>query len=174
MDMPGWGGGGGGGGGHLEETSAGVAGAGGGGRSARGRDLGGAGAGGGGEGTIEVDLGYNAAVCHVQVVMEDTGRQPRPGAGGWEKVDIHHGCMACRLTAEIMMEEIGRRPGGGGGGEFGSTSTQGSAVSQDREAYALAAGLALGLISLGKGHAAVSLSDLRIEERLRCCTHIAC
>ena len=58
--------------------------------------------------------------------------------------------LQCRLTAEIMMEEIGRRPGGGGAGEFGSTSTQGSAVSQDREGYALAAGLALGLITLGR------------------------
>ncbi|KAL0039031.1 hypothetical protein WJX77_005730 [Trebouxia sp. C0004] len=72
-----------------------------------------------------------------------------------------------RLTAEIMMEEIGRRPGGGGGGEFGNTSTQGSAVSQDREGYALAAGLALGLITLGQGRAAVGLSDLHIEDRLR-------
>lgn len=68
------------------------------------------------------------------------------------------------------MEEIGRRPGGGGGGEFGSTSTQGSAVSQDREGYALAAGLALGLITLGKGRLAVGLSDLHIEERLRYCS----
>ncbi|KAL3162204.1 hypothetical protein ABBQ32_009910 [Trebouxia sp. C0010 RCD-2024] len=66
-----------------------------------------------------------------------------------------------------MMEEIGRRPGGGGAGEFGSTSTQGSAVSQDREGYALAAGLALGLITLGQGRGAVGLSDLHIEERLR-------
>lgn len=66
-----------------------------------------------------------------------------------------------------MMEEIGRRPGGGGAGEFGSTSTQGSAVSQDREGYALAAGMALGLITLGQGRAAVGLSDLHIEERLR-------
>ena len=66
-----------------------------------------------------------------------------------------------------MMEEIGRRPGGGGGGEFGNTSTQGSAVSQDREGYALAAGLALGLITLGQGRAAVGLSDLHIEDRLR-------
>lgn len=73
----------------------------------------------------------------------------------------------CRLTAEIMMEEIGRRPGGGGGGEYGNTSTQGSAVSQDREGYALAAGLALGLITLGQGRAAVGLSDLHIEDRLR-------
>lgn len=66
-----------------------------------------------------------------------------------------------------MMEEIGRRPGGGGGGEFGAASNQGSAVSQDREGYALAAGLALGLITLGKGRLAVGLSDLHIEERLR-------
>ena len=90
-------------------------------------------------------------------LQEETDRVKLPS--GWK--------ACCRLTAEIMMEEIGRRPGGGGAGEFGSTSTQGSAVSQDREGYALAAGLALGLITLGQGRAAVGLSDLHIEERLR-------
>jgi anaphase-promoting complex subunit 1 len=38
---------------------------------------------------------------------------------------------------------------------------------QDREAYALAAGLALGLITLGRGRGAAGLADLQIEDRLR-------
>lgn len=41
-------------------------------------------------------------------------------------------------------------------------------VTQDREGYALAAGLALGLITLGKGRAAMGLSDLHLEDKLRC------
>lgn len=40
-------------------------------------------------------------------------------------------------------------------------------VSQDREGYALAAGMALGLITLGRGRAALGLADLHLEERLR-------
>ncbi len=40
-------------------------------------------------------------------------------------------------------------------------------VTQDREGYALAAGLALGLITLGKGRSAVGLADLHLEEKLR-------
>ena len=43
--------------------------------------------------------------------------------------------------------------------------TQG--VSHDREGYALAAGLALGLIALGRGRSALGLADLHLEERLR-------
>ncbi|KAK9828929.1 hypothetical protein WJX72_002853 [[Myrmecia] bisecta] len=70
-----------------------------------------------------------------------------------------------RLTTEIMMEEIGRRPGNGSSGDNGGTG--GNAVAQDREGYALAAGLALGLITLGRGHDAVGLADLHIEDRLR-------
>lgn len=78
-------------------------------------------------------------------------------------------CLAvmCRLTAEIMMEEIARRPGGGGG-EGSVGATHGAAVSQDRESYALAAGLALGLITLGRGRSHVGISDLQLEARLRC------
>jgi hypothetical protein len=37
-------------------------------------------------------------------------------------------------------------------------------VTQDREGYALAAGLALGLITLGRGRAAVGLADLHLED----------
>lgn len=40
-------------------------------------------------------------------------------------------------------------------------------MTQDREGYALAAGLALGLITLGKGRAAAGLADLHLEEKLR-------
>ncbi len=41
------------------------------------------------------------------------------------------------------------------------------AVLQDREGYALAAGLALGLVCLGKGHNAPGLADLQLADRLR-------
>ena len=40
-------------------------------------------------------------------------------------------------------------------------------VTQDREGYALAAGLALGLITLGRGRSAVGLADLHVEDKLR-------
>ena len=59
-----------------------------------------------------------------------------------------------------MLEEIGRRPGSSEGGS--------GIGAQEREGYALAAGLALGLITLGRGRQALGLSDLRIEDRLRC------
>ncbi|KAL3687507.1 hypothetical protein R1sor_013816 [Riccia sorocarpa] len=60
---------------------------------------------------------------------------------------------AHRLTTEILLAEIGRKPGGDS--------------PLDREGYALAAGLALGLVTLGRGNDAWGLSDLRIEDRLR-------
>ncbi|KAK9819157.1 hypothetical protein WJX81_007920 [Elliptochloris bilobata] len=85
-----------------------------------------------------------------------------------------------RLTTEIMIEEIGRRPGGdgsgGGSGDGGDGGAQrnnadaagaSGAVAQDREGYALAAGLALGLITLGRGHDAAGLADMHIVDRLR-------
>ena len=40
-------------------------------------------------------------------------------------------------------------------------------VAREREGYALAAGLALGLITLGRGRSAAGLADLQLEERLR-------
>lgn len=40
-------------------------------------------------------------------------------------------------------------------------------VTQDREGYALAAGMALGLITLGQGRDAPGLVGVRLEERLR-------
>jgi hypothetical protein len=39
-------------------------------------------------------------------------------------------------------------------------------VSQDREGYALCAGLALGLLMLGRGRSCAGLADLKLEERL--------
>jgi hypothetical protein len=40
-------------------------------------------------------------------------------------------------------------------------------VTSDREGYALAAGMALGLVALGKGREALGMADLRLEHRLR-------
>jgi anaphase-promoting complex subunit 1 len=60
---------------------------------------------------------------------------------------------AHRLTTEILLAEIGRKPGGDN--------------ALDREGYALAAGLALGLVTLGRGRDAWGLADLHIEDRLR-------
>ncbi|BBN07484.1 anaphase-promoting complex subunit 1 [Marchantia polymorpha subsp. ruderalis] len=60
---------------------------------------------------------------------------------------------AHRLTTEILLAEIGRKPGGDN--------------PLDREGYALAAGLALGLVTLGRGNDAWGLADLHIEDRLR-------
>ena len=59
---------------------------------------------------------------------------------------------AHRLMTEVLLGEIGRRPGADGG--------------KGREGYALAAGLALGLVALGKGRSAAGIADLRVEERL--------
>lgn len=61
---------------------------------------------------------------------------------------------AHRLMAEFLLGEILRR-------------AQGDRT-RDREAYTLAAGLALGMVTLGKGasHDADGLSDLRIPQRL--------
>ncbi|PSC69420.1 anaphase-promoting complex subunit 1 isoform X2 isoform B [Micractinium conductrix] len=75
-----------------------------------------------------------------------------------------------RVMAEVMLEEIGRRPGAAAQGEDGGQPHGAGlhkGVTQDREGYALAAGLALGLITLGRGRAAVGLADLHLEEKLR-------
>ncbi|KAL4443950.1 hypothetical protein ABPG75_011687 [Micractinium tetrahymenae] len=76
-----------------------------------------------------------------------------------------------RVMAEVMLEEIGRRPGAASkeeeeGGQPGAGGLH-KGVTRDREGYALAAGLALGLITLGKGRSAVGLADLQLEEKLR-------
>ena len=64
-----------------------------------------------------------------------------------------------------MLEEIRRRPGASNGEE--GLGSNGGAVTQDREGYALAAGLALGLVTLGRGQNAPGLSDILIADRLR-------
>lgn len=60
-----------------------------------------------------------------------------------------------RLVVEILLQEIGRRPGQGGNLQASATT---GATNHDREGYALAAGLALGLIMLGKGREATGLT----------------
>eukprot|EP00899_Mesostigma_viride_P028297 jgi/Mesvir1/8652/Mv02596-RA.1 len=59
---------------------------------------------------------------------------------------------AHRLMTEILLDEIGKRPGG--------------ESAQDLEGYSLAAGLALGLVTLGQGSTAVGLADLGLCDRL--------
>ena len=54
---------------------------------------------------------------------------------------------------EVLLGEIGRRAS--------------DSIAVDREGYSLAAGLALGFVTLGQGNKAVGLADLRIEDRLR-------
>ena len=76
-----------------------------------------------------------------------------------------HQCWAARrLTAELMMEEIGRRPT-----TTDSAGAQNGSVSHpdNREGYAWAAAMGLGLITLGRGRSAAGLADMRIEQRLR-------
>ena len=69
-----------------------------------------------------------------------------------------------RLTAELMMEEIGRRPT-----TTDSAGAQNGSVSHpdNREGYAWAAAMGLGLITLGRGRRAAGLADMRIQQRLR-------
>jgi anaphase-promoting complex subunit 1 len=57
-----------------------------------------------------------------------------------------------RRTTEVLLAEIGRTPSSRPGGEG------------DREVHALSAGLALGMVALGRGERGVS--DLRLPERL--------
>lgn len=73
-----------------------------------------------------------------------------------------------------MIDEIGRRPGGGfqdagytSRGAQPSGRHDSTTVGFNREGYALAAGLALGLITLGQGDSLPSLQDLNLPERLR-------
>jgi anaphase-promoting complex subunit 1 len=54
-----------------------------------------------------------------------------------------------------MLQEIGRRAGQSGSGQNAAGVC---AASHDREGYALAAGMALGLITLGKGDLALGLT----------------
>lgn len=60
---------------------------------------------------------------------------------------------ANRFMTEVLLGEIGRRAS--------------DSISVDREGYSLAAGIALGFVTLGRGNGAPGLADLRIEDRLR-------
>ena len=60
---------------------------------------------------------------------------------------------ANRFMTEVLLGEIGRRAS--------------DSISVDREGYSLAAGIALGFVTLGRGNKAAGLADLRIEDRLR-------
>lgn len=74
-----------------------------------------------------------------------------------------------RLTIEALLQEIAKPPGATEGAAAAAGLTrEGGAVPEDREAYGLAAGLAIGLITLGKGRNAKGLSNLQIEEKMRC------
>jgi hypothetical protein len=67
---------------------------------------------------------------------------------------------AHRLMTEVLLSEVGRKP----------TSDK----VQDREGYSLAAGLALGLVTLGRGSDAVGLQDLQVRitsNSLHSCPH---
>ncbi|KAK9796665.1 hypothetical protein WJX73_002436 [Symbiochloris irregularis] len=77
-----------------------------------------------------------------------------------------------RLTAEVMIDEISKRPGPnfhdlGYASRSSHHRVEGSAIGFNREGYALAAGLALGLITLGQGLTLGNLADLNLPERLR-------
>lgn len=58
--------------------------------------------------------------------------------------------------------------GGGAGGGEGGGAAGWAGVQVDREGYALAAGFALGLVTLGAGRGASGLADMGLESRLRC------
>jgi anaphase-promoting complex subunit 1 len=60
---------------------------------------------------------------------------------------------ANRFMTEVLLGEIGRRAS--------------DSISVDREGYSLAAGIALGFVTLGRGNTASGLADLHIEDRLR-------
>ena len=101
----------------------------------------------------------------ISLVAAGATQQPRPFSPVQCSVLGHEACVR-RLTAELMLEEIGRRP---------TSSDAASATQQpgpgpgheNREGYAWAAAMGLGLITLGKGRAAAGLADMRIEQRLR-------
>ena len=73
---------------------------------------------------------------------------------------------AHRLTVEFLLAEVGR---GAAERDEGDNASRGSAGSSGGEGYSLAAGLGLGLLTLGRGRQgrAAGLADLRIEERLQ-------
>lgn len=74
-----------------------------------------------------------------------------------------------RLMCEMLLDELGDRPGvlNTGGSDGGVVGTGNGQITNSRECYALSAGLALGLVTLGKGRNAPGLADMGIEDRLR-------
>ena len=62
---------------------------------------------------------------------------------------------ANRFMTDVLLTEMGRR------------ASDSNGIADDREGYSLAAGLALGFVTLAQGNKASGLSDLRIEDRLR-------
>ncbi|KAL6755304.1 hypothetical protein V8C86DRAFT_3027443 [Haematococcus lacustris] len=68
-----------------------------------------------------------------------------------------------------LMVEPGASGGGarGRGGPAGAAAAGLGGVSQEREGYALAAGLALGLMTLGVGRGALGLMDMGLEQQLK-------
>ncbi|GAX79204.1 hypothetical protein CEUSTIGMA_g6644.t1 [Chlamydomonas eustigma] len=88
---------------------------------------------------------------------------------------LHQGSCQ-RGMVELFLSEMQRRPGFRATGEganapMGNASTDGKGlyggVTQDREGYALAAGIGLGMVLLGKGRDMPGLSDMELEDRLR-------
>ncbi len=75
----------------------------------------------------------------------------------------------------LCAQEIGRASSTGAASAVAGAGPAGAAgpgsacpaITKDREGYALAAGFALGLITLGTGRSAVGLHDLNLEVRLR-------
>lgn len=68
---------------------------------------------------------------------------------------LYMGTSHRRMT-EVMLAEIGKR-------ELNSSE----AISMHKESYSLAAGFALGFITLGRGNEAMGLADLHIKDELR-------
>jgi hypothetical protein len=100
-----------------------------------------------------------------EAMLEEIGR--RPGAASRSTAGSQ---LAAGGLCEVRpCPPLLRRPrniyGSASATLFTWLHTQG--VAQDREGYALAAGWALGLITLGRGRGAPGLADLRLEERLR-------
>ncbi len=93
--------------------------------------------------------------CHRHMAEVMLGEM---GCGGLAPPDPQHGGGGAPGAAPSGLGPRGR--GGGAGGA-------GWGVASDREGHALAAGFALGFITLGMGRQAAGLHDLGLEARLR-------
>ena len=69
--------------------------------------------------------------------------------------------------AEILVQEIGRSPGAQDANDGRNRTAVQQGVTKDCEAYALAAGIAIGLVTLGKGRKAFPPSASSLESQLR-------